>query len=132
MSVMRFIYMCEFLLGLKWLAWVVRANTLEALAGESGVAKRQGLRAALFGGCPLQREDPKPAGLTALRAARAKPLRFSPSIGHRWLSLLPIGMFIACSAAYLEFSFMTFCGPEIALLDGHPMDLSIRLPLEYC
>jgi hypothetical protein len=38
---------------LKWLAWVVRANTLEALAGESGVAKRQGLRARLFGGCPL-------------------------------------------------------------------------------
>jgi hypothetical protein len=55
--------------------WVLRANTPEALAGESGVAKRQGLRVKLFGGCPLQREEPKPVGLMALRAARAKPLR---------------------------------------------------------
>jgi hypothetical protein len=76
--------MCEFLLGLKWLAWVLHANTIEALAGESGVAKRQGLRATLFGGARFQREEPKPAGLRALRAARAKPLSlgfcFEPEI----------------------------------------------------
>jgi hypothetical protein len=74
----------------------VARQHLEALAGESGVAKRQGLRAALFGGCPLQREDPKPVGLRALRAARAKPL----SLGFV-LSLFPFTDIAVLQSRYL-------------------------------
>jgi hypothetical protein len=58
---------------------VLCANTLEALAGESGVAKCKIWERSFLEG-PARREEPKSAGPMFLRAARAKPLSLGSAV----------------------------------------------------
>src|SRR3954466_1431934 len=63
-----------FLLGLNWLSWVLPQHPRGPRRREWGSKCRVRERSFSEGNRSEEREEPKPGGISALRAARVKPL----------------------------------------------------------